>query len=294
MFLEAFGLVRDPFLDTADPSFYFETLSAAHARRRLVECLATGRGLAVVVGAIGAGKTTLFNAAAADLYGSDTYLVGQILDPTFADEGELICAIADCFGFDVDRQATLRQMKESLKRSLFETGMQRQPILLIDEAQLLLEPMLETLRGLLNFQLDERKLLAIALSGQRELAEAMLRRPNLCDRVALWIDLLPLRESEAIGLIEHRLRSAGYRGERSPFDDDAAREIWRSSGGVPRRLVALARESMEVAAERGNAKITMACVAEARSRVAPLAKAAERREDAQGSRPWWRFWRKAS
>lgn len=296
MFLEAFGLARDPFLDTADPSFYYETLSAAHARRRLIECLATGRGLAVVVGAIGAGKTTLFNAAASELYASPEYLVGQILDPTFADEAELLVAISDCFGFGLEPGAPLRQLKESLKRALFEAAMERQPILFIDEAQLLPEPMLETLRALLNFQVDERKLLAIALSGQRELADAILRRPNLSDRVALWIDLAPLREAEAVGLVEHRLRTAGYRGERSPFEDEASAELWRASGGVPRRLVTLARESLEVAAERSAPSVMLAHVKEARSRIVPLAVGpndSARSHDRAGQR-WWRFWSRAS
>src|SRR5579863_9223120 len=171
MFLEAFGLRRDPFLDTADPSLYYDTLAAAHSRRRLVDCLASGRGLAVVVGAIGAGKTTLFNAAAAELVASDHNLVGMLLDPVFADERELLVAIADCFGFDIDPAASLRELKESLKRSLFDARA-KQPILLVDEAQLLPEAMLETLRSLLNYQLDDRKLLAIALAGQVELRAA--------------------------------------------------------------------------------------------------------------------------
>ena len=294
MFLEVFGLARDPFLDTADPGFYFETLSAAHARRRLYDCLASGRGLAVVVGAIGAGKTTLFNAAAAELVSSPSHLVGQILDPSFADEAELIAAIADCFGFALEPGRSVREMKESLKRSLFEEARERQAILLVDEAQMLPEALLETLRGLLNFQLDERKLLAIALSGQRELADAILRRPNLSDRVALWIDLAPLRESEAAGLVEHRLRTAGYRGERSPFDEDAMREMWRESGGLPRRLVALAREALEVAAERNATIVTASCVALARTRIVPLAAPRRTQEKAPFVQRWLRRWRRAS
>jgi type II secretory pathway predicted ATPase ExeA len=249
MFLEAFGLRRDPFLDTADPNFYYDSLTAAHDRRRLLECLSSGRGLAVVVGAIGAGKTTLLNAVASDLLASNRHLVGLILDPTFADEAELIAAIADCFGFDID-MASLRRMKDSLKHALFEAALDKQPILLIDEAQTMPEHMLEPLRSLLNFQLDDRKLLSIALSGQPELAGAIARRPNMSDRVALWLELGPLRESESTGLIEHRLRHAGYAGARSPFEEDALHQVWLHSKGVPRRIVALARESMEVAAER--------------------------------------------
>jgi general secretion pathway protein A len=296
MFLEVFGLRRDPFLDTADPAFYFDWLAAFHHRRRLVECLASGRGLAVVIGAIGAGKTTLLNASAAELVAAPNNLVGLILDPTFASEAELLGAIADCFGFEIDVEAPLRVIKESLKRSLFEAAMHSQPILLIDEAQMLPEALLETLRALLNFQLDERKLLAIALFGQLELATAVLRRPNLSDRVALWIELGPLREAESTGLIEHRLRHAGYAGERSPFAEDALHELWVHSKGVPRRLVTLARESMEVAAERARHAVARVDVDAARGRIVPVAatESSERSAPQTMSRPWWQWWRRVS
>jgi type II secretory pathway predicted ATPase ExeA len=291
MFLEAFGLRRDPFMDTADPAFYYDSFTAAHYRRRLVECLAGGRGLAVIVGAIGAGKTTLLNAAASDLLADDRNLVGLILDPTFADETELLTAIADSFGFDIDRGESLRQLKDSLKRALFEAAKDKQPILLIDEAQTMPEGMLETLRSLLNFQLDDRKLLAIALSGQPELAGAIARRPNLSDRVALWLELGPLRESESVGLIEHRLRRAGYKGERSPFEDDALHELWLQSLGVPRRIVALARESMEIAAERVAPAVVRRHVEAARARVIPP-KSLSARDGRKGAlarlRQWFR------
>jgi len=297
MFLENFGLSRDPFLDTADPAFFYETMPGAHGRRRLVECLGSGRGLAVVVGAIGAGKTTLFNAAASELYADERNLVGLILDPTFASEAELLTTIADCFGFEFDPDASLRDMKESLKRSLFDAASHKQPILLIDEAQLLPEPMLETLRSLLNYQLDERKLLAIALSGQLELADAILRRPNFSDRVAFWLELAPLRESESTGLIEHRLRQAGYAGGRSPFDDDALHALWLRSKGVPRRLITLAREALEVAAERSQRAVTLADVDAAQARVVPASTShvsVAPRTTAMVAHPWWQWWRRAS
>ncbi len=195
MFLEAFGLTRDPFLDTADPAFYYDTLPGAYGRRRLAECLVHGRGLAVVVGPIGAGKTTLFNAVESELLADDRTLVGAILDPTFSDEAELLVAIADALGYDVDADDPPRAIKDTLKRSLFETAAAgRQPILFIDEAQLLPEALLEPLRSLLNYQLDDRKLLCIALSGQMELAAAIVRHPNFSDRVALWVELGPLSE----------------------------------------------------------------------------------------------------
>src|SRR5579864_2445756 len=195
MFVEAFGLRRDPFMDTADPAFYYETIACANGRRRLAECLRGGRGLAVVVGPVGAGKTTLCNAVQQDLLSEQSCIVGLMLDPTFADEAEFLAAIAASLGIETAAAHSARDCKEALKRVLFASVADgAQYVLFIDEAQLLPEPLLETLRALLNYQVDDRKLLAVAMSGQPELASALARRPNLSDRVALWIELLPLAE----------------------------------------------------------------------------------------------------
>jgi type II secretory pathway predicted ATPase ExeA len=298
MLLEAFGLQRDPFLDTADPAFFYETMATASNRRRLYECLARGRGLAVVLGPVGAGKTSLFNAVTARLIDDPQFVVGLILDPTFDSEAQFLETIIAALGFPAapalaGAAAQPRHLREHLKRCLFETTATdgRQAIVLIDEAQLLPDPLLETLRTLLNFQLDERKLLSIGLAGQAEIVQAILRRPNLSDRVALWLDLHPLTEPEAGGLVDHRLRCAGYVRERSPFGQDELHDLWRRSQGLPRRLGALARESMELAAERGARDVSRLDIEDAARRLPPIL------DTGNGSlelaRPWWRFWKVA-
>ncbi|HZV77980.1 MAG TPA: AAA family ATPase [Candidatus Binatus sp.] len=303
MLLDAFGLQRDPFADTADPAFYYETIANASNRRRLFECLADGRGLAVVVGPVGAGKTSLFNAVTARLLEDPRYLVGLILDPTFSGETQLLRAVIAALGFPPLDSADMqpRGLREHLKRHLFDATVeqQRQAVLLIDEAQLLDEELLESLRVLLNFQLDERKLLSIGLAGQAEIAEAVLRRPNLSDRVATWLDIGPLTESEAGGLIDHRLRRAGFAGERSPFGEPALAEMWRRSSGLPRRLGALARESLEVAAERGAREVQIDDVRDAARRLPPVTPqlkvghtlpVLETTEPLTPKRAWWQLW----
>lgn len=300
--VDRFGLRRDPFLDTADPSFYFETMATANSRRRLVDCLGSGRGMAVILGPIGVGKTTLCNAAQAELLSDTRFAVGLILDPTFASEAECLCAIAASFGVSADPALPVREIKERFKTSVFELASAgRQPILFIDEAQLLDERYFETLRSLLNYQLDERKLLSIALSGQMELQSMLARHPNFSDRIALWLELKPLSQSEAAGLVDHRLRCAGYASPRSPFDQTAMTELWRHSAGYPRRLITLAREAMETASERSRVDISADDVAEAVSRIAPivagLATPAPGTRDAGPStkaKPWWAFWKMAS
>ncbi len=298
MLLEAFGLQRDPFMDTADPAFFYETMATASNRRRLFECLAEGRGLAVVLGPVGAGKTSLCNAVTARLLDDRRCIVGLILDPTFESEAELLAAATAALGFPPCVDGTgARERREHLKRCLFErtAASGRQAILLVDEAQLLPEPLLETLRALLNFQLDERKLLAIGLAGQAEIAAAIARRPNLSDRVALWLDLGPLSEAEAAGLIDHRLRCAGYAGERSPFNAEAMHDLWARSAGLPRRLGALARASMEVAAERAARGVSLADVADAARRLPPMhdTTAYGAVEFIRSARPWWQIWKTA-
>jgi general secretion pathway protein A len=306
MLLDAFGLQRDPFADTADPAFYYETIANASNRRRLFECLAQGRGLAVVVGPVGAGKTSLFNAVTARLLEDPRYLVGLVLDPTFSDETQLLQAVIAAFGFAPhESDVQPRGLREHLKRHLFEATVeqQRQAVLLVDEAQLLDEQLLESLRVLLNFQLDERKLLSIGLAGQAEIAAAILRRPNLSDRVATWLDIGPLTESEAAGLIDHRLRRAGFAGERSPFGEQAVAELWRRSSGLPRRLGALARESLEVTAERGAREVQIDDVRDAARRLPPVTsqlasaqalpvfeRANATSEPAAPKRAWWQLW----
>lgn len=273
MYYAAFGLPRDPFMDTADPAYYYETIACANGRRRLAECLVSGRGLAAVIGPIGVGKTTLCNAVQQDVLGVPACRAGLILDPTFDDEAAFVNAIGASLGLDiaaVSEQAGAHALKDRLKRALFSSLHDgTQYVLFIDEAQLLPEPQLETLRLLLNYQVDERKLLTIALSGQPELANHLARHTGLTDRIALWLELEPLAESEAAALLDHRLRVAGFSGARSPFSPEAASAAWRLAGGLPRRLTAIARGAMEVASERGSVEVSVADVEAARRRVPP-------------------------
>src|SRR5450755_3454926 len=304
MFRDAFGLRTDPFLDTADPSFYYETLACAHGKRRLADCLSQGQGLAVVVGAIGAGKTALLNAVQDALLASDRNMVASILDPSYRDESELVDGICAAFGFPTTATGTARSLKEALKRSLFATSVEpaRQAVLFIDEAQLLQPPALECLRSLLNYQLDDRKLLSVVIAGQPELGTSLQAHPNLSDRIALLLHLQPLSESDAAALLHHRLRRAGYSRPDPPFDPDAATLLWTLSGGLPRRLTYLARESMEDAAQSGRDRVAVRDVesADARSlaRIPPVAAARMPQRHAEPtpgpSRPWWAFWQRAS
>src|SRR4029077_4929491 len=111
----------------------------------------------------------------------------------------------------------------------------RRFIVVIDEAQNLEPSVLETVRLLSDFETPQAKLLQIILSGQPQLADK-LARPSLRQlrqRVSLLSTLGPLPPDEVERYIDHRLRTAGYKGD-SMFTPDAQKMIAQESEGIPR------------------------------------------------------------
>jgi general secretion pathway protein A len=233
----------------------------------------------------------------------ERFLVAAILDPVFDGEADLLEAVLGAFGFDVPAEPGVRNRKDALKRALFASATEdaRQAVLFIDEAQTLAPPLLECLRSLLNYQLDDRKLLSIALAGQPELIETLRAKPNFADRIALLLQLRPLAASEAAAMIDHRLRKAGYSRATPPFGDEAGAILWQRAAGLPRRLTVLARESMEEAAQSGRSVVSAADVEAAAANLigepvsgADPSHAAAGRGNSLPIVPWWMFWRRAS
>ena len=166
-----FGLDRDPFLDTADPHFYRSTGNLAHAKNRLVQSIEQSRGLMIVVGDPGTGKTSLAGAIERELLNRDNVRLGKILDPSFAG------------AFPPRSPAAL---KNALKNFFYDAAVVEGSTvaLFIDEAQNLSDENLETLRLLLNFDVPERKLLNIVLFGQSEFRDQVNKRRNLARHAA--------------------------------------------------------------------------------------------------------------
>jgi type II secretory pathway predicted ATPase ExeA len=113
----------------------------------------------------------------------------------------------------------------------------REPVLLIDEAQLIpSKATFDEIRLLTNFQLDDQNLLSVVLIGQPELDARLARDAYtaLRQRIGLRYALGPLSLEETIRYIEHRIRVAG--GTRNPFSEEAMAEIHARSGGIPRLI----------------------------------------------------------
>ncbi len=248
-----FGLERDPFLDTADPFFYCELGALRRARERLFESVDASRGLTIVLGEPGTGKTSLCSALEGELLQDDATLLGKILDPTFTGEVEFLIAIGRVFGLALPPRSPAA-LKNALKNFFFETAVleQRKLVLIIDEAQTLSDENLEALRLLLNYHVPQRKLLNILLFGQPELEPKILALGNLSDRVDGWIRLDSLDVSMAGAILDYRLARAGLSNGQLLFTSDARSMLIAAASGIPRRLTMLAHLALVEAAERGS------------------------------------------
>jgi general secretion pathway protein A len=248
-----FGLEKDPFLDTVDPYFYCESVVALQAKRRILSSIEQSRGLSIILGEPGTGKTSLSTAIEQELLSDDNVILGKILDPTFASEIEFLISVGRVFGFALPPRSSAA-LKNALKNFFFDTAVleSKTPVLIIDEAQNLNDASLEALRMLLNYQIPQKKLLNILLFGQSELERRIVAKQNLADRVDSWIRLAPLDEGMTKALLDYRLARSGLPPGQNIFSDDARELLFRATGGLPRRITTLAHASMVEAADRGS------------------------------------------
>jgi type II secretory pathway predicted ATPase ExeA len=240
MFEDHFGLTSKPFGKTPDPAFLYESNQHREALARL-EYAVEEKELALLVGDIGSGKTTL-SRALIDRIGEArpvVLLINPRLTPT-----QLLRAVARGLGAEPARFRN--DLLDQIHTRLYELyEQQREPVLMIDEAQLIpSKATFDEIRLLTNFQLDDQNLLSVVLIGQPEL-EARLEREAyapLRQRIGMRYSLGPLSLEETIDYIEHRIRIAG--GARNPFSRPAMAEIHAVSGGIPRLINTLATTSL--------------------------------------------------
>jgi type II secretory pathway predicted ATPase ExeA len=251
-----FGLERDPFLDTSDPHFFWEMPAVARAKAKLLGSIEESRGLTVVIGDPGSGKTSLALSVETTLLVREDVLLGKILDPHFASESEFLLAVGRAFGLNLPARSPAF-LKNALKNFLFDTAVleSRTVVLFFDEAQTLSAESVETLRLLLNFDIPQRKLLNLILFGQSELEPRILGQRNLYDRVDGWIRLAPVDESAARAMILHRLARAGARDPSAVFTENALDVLITAAAGLPRRLIRVAHGAMEEAAAHGLSRV---------------------------------------
>lgn len=240
MFREFFGFRERPFGKTPNPEYLYESPQHREALARL-EFAVEEKDFALLAGDIGSGKTTL-SRALIDRIG-DSRPVILLINPRLS-PSQLLRSVAT--GLGVVPKYFRNDLLDQIHGRLFELYEERrEPLLIIDEAQLIPgKPTFDEIRLLTNFQLDDQNLLSVILIGQPELEQRLMHRSYtaLNQRIGLRYFIGPLSESETARYIQHRITVAG--GEANPFTTEAMAELHRVSRGLPRLINTVATTAL--------------------------------------------------
>ena len=245
MYWKHFGLTQAPFNITPDPSYVFFSRKHKEAFHELLYGIMTRKGFMELTGSIGAGKTTLYRALLQRI--DNEAKSALILNPSLSPM-QLLQTIIEDFRIEVQKK-NRKGLFDALNDFLLKTAQAGSTaVLIIDEAQDLKAGTLEQIRLLSNFETNRTKLLQIILVGQPELRD-LLGKPSLeqlRQRITVSTRLGPLDRDEVAQYMAHRIRIAGGT-DMLIFDEPAVDEIFRISGGVPRKINVLCDRALFLA-----------------------------------------------
>ncbi len=232
-YLEFYQLSQEPFSNAPVSRFYYSSAQHAQALMRLMHAVGQMKGLALLVGDIGAGKTTLARRLLDNLPEDEYEAALLVIVHSGITAQWLLRRIALQLGVENPAEEKLPLLSQLYQRliRIHESG--KKAVVLIDEAQMLAtREIMEEFRGLLNLEVPERKLLSFVFFGLPEIEENLKLDPPLAQRVAMRYRLEPLTEDATEAYIRHRLRLAG--APRVPFTPQAISVVHRFSHGTPR------------------------------------------------------------
>lgn len=241
-------LIKEPFSNSPDPEYFFQSRQHVECLQKLELSLRLRRGLNVVIGEVGAGKTTLCRQLIRKFAGETDCETHLILDPYFSNPSEFLAAVAEMFtGSKPPADANDWQLKEIIKKYIFHKGVDENKIvvLIIDEGQKIPDFCLEIMREFLNFETNDYKLLQIAIFAQKEFENTLETYANFADRINLYHILGPLSFRDTRQMIRFRIRQSSE-SPKPPivFTFPALWMIYRASGGYPRKIVNLCHRSI--------------------------------------------------
>ena len=254
MYLNFFGLKKEPFQITPDPSFLF--LSPAHkeALASIIYGVEKKKGFILIVGAVGVGKTTILRAYL-ERSDNDQLIKIYVFNANIS-YASLLRLIFRELGL-TPQSTEISEMVNQLHQALIsEYKQNRNVLLLIDEAQNMPIDTLENLRMLSNLETSTEKLIQIVFSAQPEFEKTLNldELKQLKQRIAVKAVIRPLTRDEGLAYIDHRLKTAADR-EAIIFTRYAKNEIVRVSQGIPRVINVICDNSLITAFGYGKKKV---------------------------------------
>ncbi len=245
MYLAHFGFTHYPFEREPLPDELFSGTALREAAARLNHLIEL-RGIGLITGESGCGKTTVCRQLAATLHPGlyrlfyVTLSTGNVLD--------MYKAISWAMGLPVDRNraSAYRTIHAEVLRLSGEAKIH--PILIIDEAHHLRNDVLEDLRLLTNYGMDSERRLCLLFVGLTELRRrlSMAVHESLAQRIVVRYHLAGLSREELPAYLVHRLELAGC--TLPLFEDAAIEALFQASRGLPRRLNRIAHYALSAAA----------------------------------------------
>ena len=245
MYRAHFGFTHYPFERALQPDELFASSAAREAQARL-QHLVELRGIGLVTGEVGSGKTTVCRQLAASLHPGLYRLfyvplsTGNVMD--------MYKAIAWQLGLPVERSraTAYRAIHTEISRLTLDTKIL--PILVVDEAQHLRNEVLEDLRLLTNFAMDAERRLCLLLVGLTELRRrlTMAVHESLTQRIVVRYHLTGLTRDELPAYLTHRLQLAGC--TLPVFEPAAVEALFQATQGLPRKINLIAHYALSAAA----------------------------------------------
>ena len=260
MYKEFFGFEDEPFRLTPDPDYFYDSEIHDDAIATIEHAINSRRGIIVLTGEVGVGKTTITRVLLNNLIDVETSLV---LNP-FLDENEMLNFIAKDFGLNIDgldKGKVFSQLVDFFV-SLYKDG--KNALIMVDEAQHLSFESMEMLRQISNIELEDAKLVQILFVGQFELVKKLNenRLRQIKQRIAYWINLKPLSYEETKNYISYRVQQA-LRYKKCLFKENAIRLIYKFTKGNPREINQVCELALIIAASYNKRKVDARSVIEA-------------------------------
>ena len=274
---DIFGLRENPFSLTPNPRYIHRTRHAHETLGRITRGILDRKGLILLTGEVGTGKTTLLYTALHLLDGNPAIQhkikTAVIVHPTLTRE-EFLESILD--EFDVHPSSQRRQVRlEALLKMLLDIRRKGGlAVLVIDEAQMLTAELLMEIRTLLELQSSPEKLLQVILCGHPAIEAKIdvLNQGAAQQLEAVRCTTKPLTQDETRDYVQHRLRIAGARSD-SIFLQESIQRVHERSAGIPRLVNLLCAQGLSVAASRQTIRVTPRMIEDAAARICAKAQA---------------------
>lgn len=255
MYLDFYGLKESAFNLVTDPRFMYYSESHCEAMAHLLYGVREKKGIIVMLGEAGTGKTTLVRATL-NMLQKTRVVPSAIMNPMISSTEDLLDAILRGFAISGYKKNTL-DMAEVLQRFALQQSRQGKiPVIVIDEAQELTRQLLEQVRMLSNLETNGGKMLQIVLSAQPEMNERLETHElrALRQRVTVRCQLNSLSAEETWRYLSQRISVAG--GQSDIFAEEAVERMYEYSGGIPRILNSLADNCLLAGFARGMRRVS--------------------------------------